>query len=414
MNSPPTVGYTLPQTVYESHFGDDINTDHGIITFAGVYSYSDSADPIHPSLSDSSLNTMVVTNTGTSPTHANGTNSSFRGINLEGGTTQWGDGTTSAFFLPSTPAPADPGAGGVKNAYINLRNANATLVFNYNGKYACNIGITEGGGGPHADGSVGVGNLTIAATPGNHAVLTMPQNFNGTTTIGAGATLQLGSGGPVQAMGATVGAGGAVITTALATYSGDSSLLTAESPGGSATDGIVDDGTLVVDNTTTAISLSNISGAGAFVQMGAATTTLLANTYRGGTTVSAGTLLVGSDTSLGTGGVTNDAGLGTASGQRVINVGGDYRQGPAGTLTLALGGTVQGTTYDYAAITGKAHLSGTLAIDAASGFAPPVGQQFTVVQAAGGISGTFDAVASPAIKLALSYDATHCYATVTP
>ncbi|HEY5091253.1 MAG TPA: hypothetical protein VIK30_14840, partial [Polyangia bacterium] len=105
MNSPPTLGYTLPQTVYEQHYGDDINTDHGLIVFAGVYSYSNSGDPIYPSLDEPSLNTMVVTNSSQSPRAANGSNSSFRGINLEGGTTQWGDGTTNAFFLPSTPAP---------------------------------------------------------------------------------------------------------------------------------------------------------------------------------------------------------------------------------------------------------------------------------------------------------------------
>jgi hypothetical protein len=32
MNSPPVRGYVLPQTVYEDHYGDDINTDHGLIT----------------------------------------------------------------------------------------------------------------------------------------------------------------------------------------------------------------------------------------------------------------------------------------------------------------------------------------------------------------------------------------------
>jgi len=141
-----------------------------------------------------------------------------------------------------------------------------------------------------------VGNLTIAPTPGNHAVLTMPQNYNGTTTIGAGATLQLGNGASVQAMEATIGAPtaeaphGAIISSKLiATYSGDSSLLTAQSAGGAATDRIVDDGRLIVANTTTAISLSNISGTGSFAQEGAATTTLLANDYGGGTTISAGT-----------------------------------------------------------------------------------------------------------------------------
>jgi autotransporter-associated beta strand protein len=419
MNSPPTLGFTLPQTVYEDHYGDDINTDHGIITFAGVYSYSDSADRLHPSLSDPSLNTMVVTNSAASPTHANGSNASFRGINLEGGITQWGDGTTNTFFLPGTPAPADPGAKNVKNSYVNLHSG-STLVFNYTGKYECNIGITGGGGGPNATGSVGVGNLTIAATPGNYAVLTMPQNYNGTTTIGAGATLQLGNGAPVQALGATVGAAtstaphGAVTTTVLASYSGDSSLLVAESPTGAATDKIVDDGTLVVDNTQTAISLSNIGGTGAFVQLGAAATTLLSNTYSGGTTVRGGTLIVGSDASLGTGSVIVDATLATAPSQHAIHVGGDYQQSSAGSLALGLGGTAQGTSYDYVAVAGKAALGGTLVVSAVSGFAPPVGQQFTVLVAGGGVSGTFSAVSSAAIKLAATYDATHAYLTVVP
>jgi hypothetical protein len=421
MNSPPTLGYTLPQTIYESHYGDDINTDHGIITFAGVYSYSDSGDPLRPSLSDPALNTAMVTNTAASPNQPNGSMSSFRGINLEGGTTQWGDGTTSTFFLPSTPAPADPNA--QKNAYINFRNngGNSTLVWNYNGKYTCNIGITGGGGGPHALGDVGGGNLTLAATPGNYAVLTMPQNYNGTTTIGAGATLQLGNGSPVQVMGITVGAataaeprGAITATTVLATYPGDSSLLTAESLTGAATDLIVDDGTLVVDNTTTAISLSHIGGPGAFVQMGAAATTLLANTYTGGTTVRGGTLIVGSGTSLGTGAVTNGAGLATASAQHTIAVGGDYTQGSTATLTLGFGGTAAGSTYDSMVVGGKATLAGTLVVNAVGGFAPAVGTQFVVVQAAGGVSGVFAAVTSAALKLAASYDATHAYVTVTP
>ena len=422
MNSPPTVGFTLPQTIYENHYGDDINTDHGIITFSGVYSYNDSTDPIRPSLTDPSLNTAVVTNSATSPTHTNGSNASFRGINLEGGITRWGDGTSNTFFLPSTPAPADPNAKNVKNAYINLRNngGNSTLVFDYNGKYACHIGITGGGGGPHAAGDVGGGNLTIAATPGNYAVLTMPQNYNGTTTIGAGATLQLGNGAAVQATGVTVGAptatepNGAVTTTVLATYSGDSSLLIAESPTGAATDKIVDNGTLVIDNSTTAISLSNISGTGALVQLGAATTTLLGNSYSGGTTIRGGSIVVGMGTSLGTGSVVDDAGLATASAQHVIQIGGDYQQGPTGTLTLGLGGTAQGTSYDYVSVAGKATLGGTLVVNAAAGLVPAIGQQFTVVVANGGLSGAFSAVRSPSIKLAASYDATHAYLTVTP
>src|SRR5262249_22811615 len=144
-----TAGHLLkfPQSIWESHYGDDINTNSGHIVFAAVYSYSNSGDQLKPSLSDPRLNTMVVQNVAGSPTGC--TNSSSRGINIEGGTTEWGDGTTSTFFLPSTPAPAAPD-NTVKNAYINLHNG-ATLVFNYNGRYSCQIGITGGGGGPRAD-----------------------------------------------------------------------------------------------------------------------------------------------------------------------------------------------------------------------------------------------------------------------
>ena len=312
----------FPQTIWESHYGDDINTNSGRVVFAGVYSYSNSGDPLKPSLSDPRLNTMLVQNVAGSPTGGN--NSSFRGINIEGGTTEWGDGTTATFFLPSAPSPAAPDST-VKNAYINLHNG-ATLVFNYNGRYTCNIGITGGGGGPRADGSVGAGNLTIAATAGNYAVLTMPQNYNGITTIGAGATLQLGNGAAVQASRATVGAptaaephGAVTGTTMVASYTGDSSLLIAESPTGAATDAIVNDGRLLVNNTTTAITLSHVSGAGTVTQIGPASLTLMTNSYRGGTEIRGGILFVGDDRALGGGDVDNQGTLAAAPGQPTIS-----------------------------------------------------------------------------------------------
>jgi hypothetical protein len=95
----------------------------------------------------------------------------------------------------------------------------------------------------------------------------------------------------------------------------------------------------------------------------------------------------------------------------VIDVGGDFAQSSAGTLTLGLGGTIQGASYGYLSVMGKATLSGTLAVSSVNGFTPPTGQQFVLVQAQGGIRGTFSAVTSPGLKLAVTYDATHCYAT---
>jgi hypothetical protein len=68
--------------------------------------------------------------------------------------------------------------------------------------------------------------------------------------------------------------GAVTSTTPVATYSGDSSLLAAESVNGSVADAIVDNGTLIIANMSSAITLSNISGMGVIAQQGNATTTL--------------------------------------------------------------------------------------------------------------------------------------------
>jgi autotransporter-associated beta strand protein len=398
-----------PKTIWESHYGDDINTNSGLVIFSGVYSYSNSGDQLKPSLSDPSLNTMLVQNVSGSPT--GGHNSSFRGINIEGGTTQWGDGTNNQFFLPSAPSPAAPDSS-VKNAYINLHRG-STLVFDYNGRYSCNVSITGGGGGPHADGSTGTGNLTIAATAGNYAILTMPQNYNGITTIGAGATLQIGNGAPVSAVLATVGAptaaepnGAITRKTTLATYTGDSSLLTAESANGSLSNAIVDNGTLIIANTSTAITLSNISGSGAVKQAGAASTTLAgANSYSGGTTISGGTLNVASATALGSGNVSNGATLATAGSQHAITVSGNYTQTASGNLTLSIG-----SVSDQLKAGGQAFLSGSLTLNFAA--TPAQGSRYVVVQAAGGVSGGFSSISGNGVTLVGGQDATSYYVTV--
>ncbi|MEO6921025.1 MAG: autotransporter [Collimonas sp.] len=406
-----TAGSVLkyPQTIWESHYGDDINTDAGHVIFTGIYSYSNSGDQLKPSLSDPSLNTMLVRNGRGSLTGGN--NSSFRGINIEGGTTQWGDGSSNKFFLPSAPSPAASDSS-VKNAYINLHNG-STLVFDYNGKYACNISITGGGGGPDADGSAGTGNLTIAGTPGNYAVLTMPQNYNGITAIGAGATLQLGNGSAVTATEATIGApttaepfGAITSKTTIATYTGDSSLLTAGSSNGNAADAIVNNGALVVANTSAAISLSNISGPGSLLQAGTASTTLLGNnTFSGGTTITSGALTVASDTALGTGNVANSSSLATAGGQHLVKVGGAYSQTANAALTLAIG-----TSPDQLQVAGQAALSGTLVLNFSG--TPARGTKFVVVSAAGGIAGTFNAITSNGASVVGNKDATTYYVVV--
>ncbi|WP_035056404.1 autotransporter [Andreprevotia chitinilytica] len=407
----------IKPNIYEAHYGDDINYGGtGTVIMQGVYSYTDnsphgSPNLVNPGLSDPSLNMSVVVNKGGSPNQANGHDSSYRGINIESGTAQWGDGTTSAFFLPSAPSPAEVNpALGSKNAYINLHN-NSTLAIDYNGPVTLNIGITGGGGGPDKSGLPGTGNVNIVAQAGNDVTFAQPQNYNGTTTIGAGAILRLGSGKSVPLNTVTFDSSGNKSTVLTATYSGDSSLLTAESTGGLSTDAIVDNGQLIIQNTATNITLSNISGSGSLTQAGSVTTTLAgSNSYSGGTSIGSGTLNIASNAALGSGSVKNAATLATASGQHVITVGGTFSQTSSGTLVLNIGGVNQGVDYDVLKVTGLATLQGTLQLHFTGSFA--AGQKFQLISASGGLSGDFASINGNGVTVVASRDSTGYYVTV--
>ena len=416
--SPPGSVVTVTQNIYEAAFGNDINF-HAIgpstIVMSGVYSHTDNSphnvpNLVNPGLSDSELNFAKTIYRG-GANSPNGNDASYRGINIErgAGTVQWGDGTHANFFLPSAPSPAevDPPLG-KKNAYINLRGG--TLAFNYNGPVTLHVGITGGGGGPHRDGSVGSGNVRIMATAGNDVTFAQPQNYNGTTTIGANAILRLGTGTPVPLRYITVNATSGKSTVLQATYSGDASLLTAESPNGAASNAIVNDGQLIVQNTTTAITLSNISGGGSLTHSGAAALTLRNNSYSGATTLSGGTTLAGSANAMGTGSVVNNAALALVSGQRELTVGGSFQQGAAGQLTLAVAGATPGVDHDHLGVAGAAVLGGTLTLNFSGNVAK--GQKLVLISAAGGISGAFSSIVSNGATVVGGQDGTSFFVTV--
>jgi autotransporter-associated beta strand protein len=234
--------------IYSQFYGNDI-TFHtwgsGVVRMSGVYSWSDNGSDTDPALSDPSRNFATV------PHRDN-----KRGINIEGATVTWGDGTHNRFFLP----------GNENTVYINMhaeRNGTrSVLTFDYNGPVTLDAPIS---GGKYHDtmADVGRGDVVIAATRGNAVTFTAPQNYDGNTTIGDGASLRLGDGSP----------------------QGDSSLLR--------TGKIVDNGELIVQNATRGVELARISGKGSVTQAGPATTTLTGDlTYTGRTTVKAGTLAV--------------------------------------------------------------------------------------------------------------------------
>jgi autotransporter-associated beta strand protein len=254
----------LPENFYESQYGSDINFhtwQAGLIEMTGVDHYT-----------DPSLDTASIAHT-----------SNFRGINIEGANVQWGNGSTDRFFLPATPS----------DSYINIHN-NGSLAFDYDGPVTLDTPIS-GGVYHNSLSTPAYASISLAATDGNAVTFAVPMNYHGTTTIGSGATLLLGTG----------------------ESGGDSSLLT-----GASGDRVVDDGMLTVRNVSTGITVANVSGSGGLTQSGAATTTLDGtNDFTGPTLISAGTLAVGS----------SGSGIGSSSSLRLSAAGTTFDVASAGS-----------------------------------------------------------------------------------
>ena len=133
-------------------------------------------------------------------------------------------------------------------------------------------------------------------------------------------------------------------------------------------------------------------GASAFENHGAVALTdggLLYTTALGaaGLELLVGSSLLGEGTVSGN--VTNTAGSLLPD---AMTLSGDYVQGAAGDLSIGIGGLVQGSEYDFVDISGAATLAGTLLLQLEDGFLPSVTDTFVILEADGGVSGTFDSV----------------------
>jgi autotransporter-associated beta strand protein len=190
---------------------------------------------------------------------------------------------------------------------------------------------------------------------------------------------------------------GTLILTGENTFSGVATILGGalqlgnDGTGGSIDVNVDDGGTFTFDHSNTVTFHGVISGPGGLAQIGTGTTILTANnTFSGGTTIEDGTLVVGTpnaaqETSfaLGTGNVFLGPGtLRTTSLETgrplTINVGGNYAQGPAGTLALGIGG-LQGEQFDHVQVGGNASLNGLLQVSSLSNFRPVAGNAFEVL-----------------------------------
>ena len=239
----------------------------------------------------------------------------------------------------------------------------------------------------------GAGGLTLQASGTGTIKLLGTNTYTGNTTIGFG-NVQVGDGG-------TDG----TINGNIANY-----------------------GALTFNRSDTYLLGGAISGTGSLVQAGPGILTLGGtNTYTGGTVVNAGTLNVtgkiGAVTvaSGGTIGGTGTVGTAGITGTLAPGAGTPGTLTVAGDLTLASGATyVDSVTPDAASLTsvsGTAGINGTFAANLATG-SYTAGKRYTVLTAAGGISGSFVSVSTTGLpsnlKPRLSYDANAVYLNLDP
>jgi hypothetical protein len=89
-----------------------------------------------------------------------------------------------------------------------------------------------------------------------------------------------------------------------------------------------------------------------------------------------------------------------------------YTQAGASTLSIEIGGTQPGVTYDQVAISGNAVLTGTLEISLMNGYLPPLNSTFAILTA-GAVSGTFPTVTGTAIGNGRKFNVVYSGTAVT-
>jgi T5SS/PEP-CTERM-associated repeat protein/autotransporter-associated beta strand protein len=236
------------------------------------------------------------------------------------------------------------------------------------------------------------GDGAVTKTGGNTLTLTGTNSYTGGTTISSG-TLSISSDANLGvSTGALALAGGTLQTTAPVTTSRP----------------ITVTGGGTIDNTGNAVTLSgNLLGSGNLTLAGSGTDTLDAtfngSTYTGTLTRNSGVLhLVSGSTLGGTLAIDNGAtlnGVGTVSNLNLngsvapgnspgtLTVTGDYVQGASGVYVC----DVTPSANDLIAVTGSATLGGTISIQPEYTYYNS-GTVWTVLTAAGGVSGTYSTV----------------------
>jgi len=288
-------------------------------------------------------------------------------------------------------------------------------------------GIISGAGGITKNGSgsstlSGVNTYTGVTQISAGTLIVVSNNALGATTAGndtvvsAGASLAIGLGltatsEPITLNGIGAGGAGALRTNASGSCGGCEVVATLAGPVTLASNSSIDLGQLVnFDRLTITGAIGDAGGARTLTATGKGTLILnAANTYTGGTVVNGSTVLVngaigavtldGASAELGgtgtVGAITGLAGGGivdpnTIASTGVLNASGNVALAPQSVLSIEIGGLVAGTDYDQLNVTGTVDLGGADLSGALIGsFIPAAGNQFTIIQSTGLISGQF-------------------------
>jgi hypothetical protein len=206
--------------------------------------------------------------------------------------------------------------------------------------------------------------------------------------------------------GFRLGAGG----TSLGNYINNAGLF--KKSGGTGTS-VVGEGIIFNNTGTVEVDSGTLSFQDRFTQSSGMTNLSGGNITFSGTGQFQGGLLTGSGTI--TGSVLNTgAVLSPGHSPGIIDITGDYTQGPDATLLIELAGTGNGQ-YDILDVEGRAYLGGTLELAFLNGFCPALGDSFSILDF-GSYSGSFSTIqvlGNPNYQFALQYTATDLTLTTT-
>ena len=367
-------------------------TGDGTVVLAGVNSYTGGT------VVDAGI--LAVTGAGT--------------LGAEEGITSVNGGTLDLGTTTQVQTALNQSGGTIANGTVNVN------AYNLTGGTLAVGGIVNAGtaftvAAGTVDGTLtGTGALTKVGD--GTVVLAGDNSYTGGTTI-LGGILALGNGGEtgsvlsditndgvlivnhsngltiegvISGTGMFVQAGtGVTNLAAVNNYSGGT-LITAGTLAGTATSfgtgAIVNNATLIIDQTEDATFANTLGGIGSFVKTGTSTVTFIAaNTYTGGTTVEEGTLALAGSGTLGA-----PAGTTTVNGG-VLDFGGTTQIQSALQQTggIVTGGTIKVHTYGLAGGT----LAADATVNAATGFEVAAGQIDGTLTGTGALTKTTDGVA---------------------